>query len=487
MAHVPEGFLQFCLKFEYFKRNSTSIARKNVQKVIDSTLPDLVFPELEPKFTYNPPPPSEEPKEEEAPRPLKRKHASSGSDPSKSTDSPSKNRKTTSENQESTGFILSDPDSDDFVTNEMESEPENADETGQCTLKKVKFLYENFAANEFWLLEYQNRDATLEEYLGVMAAQRITKTRYFPILSLFVCDDDKFRVLTGYRKMTMSFECHELKGWFRMSISYMSCQDGCLILYGDTVRHIKKWKYQSVAAKDFFYLVRDPEMVFRTLEFDVESYRKWDPAVWSFSSFHHKIHKYLVNTQLVVDKFNMKVFNNYAVTICGQEILMLVLRHLKPENLKKVALRMWNATGVLQKRSVEPDDVEFLSVLYNDEHWKYIKTLDINDPQIRIHRNSFSRFFHLDDFYSLRQNDFEPLVIAFARIEVFDHHLSSFHVNEEFDFRVAHRFLIGEFEHEIASMDNTKPEYKEYSLRNGVKIIFQEVQRIVQFAREFKR
>ncbi|CAL2041311.1 unnamed protein product [Caenorhabditis brenneri] len=222
------------------QQSSTAIAHANVPQLFDSQLkPAIGFPTFNQSSMINPS------SSEGSSKSLKRKSLSIDGAPS------SKHQKVTTkdDDEESIELIESNRSFNNVEQNMIDLESGASMEKDHCSLDKVISLYEKIALSEFRLSEHQDREVTLEEYLEVIDVKRITKTSHLPILRL--SSDDKFQVLTGYQKTTMNFECKGVNGLVRKSISYMSCQDGCLVWNGSAVRHIEKYDYRTVAAKDF--------------------------------------------------------------------------------------------------------------------------------------------------------------------------------------------------------------------------------------------
>ncbi|EGT33937.1 hypothetical protein CAEBREN_05014 [Caenorhabditis brenneri] len=169
---IPQGFIQFCIKFEYFKRNPTPVARTNVLQLFNSSLmkqSDLVFPQMELSFMNNPL--SSEP----SPRSSKRKNTSDTDTPT-STDKapPSKNRKTTSEDQ----YMEIEQDSNVHESTDFESKTGDANDFRNITLQSVKT-----SPNQLEL-QIHREIRELEEKFQAQKKFRTKKTLQFKLLEL---------------------------------------------------------------------------------------------------------------------------------------------------------------------------------------------------------------------------------------------------------------------------------------------------------------
>lgn len=413
---IPEGFLQLCIRHEYFKRNSAQDAHQNVCQMIDSQLTrraELQLPDLEPEFGANPQP-----------------------------DPPTPKRDTYRDRYYSENVVseripdneAEDQDSDDSrISEDSESISENEPE-GQCTLRKAEMLYKKLAKQELKTFMKPGRlmravkagrvigILSSKDIMEILSIRRIIKTSHFDLIQRPIF---YLKTLISYRKLSMDFRSDATS-----SIHYMSAREGCLIWYGDTVKVEKTQKYQSVAANDFVYLIRHIDTRLERLEFDIEDYRKWDPPVWPFQSFFGKINNYMRRRNKIrVCRLFMKVFYNKGLPESGQKVLGAIWNHLRCDILKTVKLRVWDDSEVLERRDLKAKgEGDPLRVVYHSNQWRNIRDLDICDWKIVVDSTdltNYSKFtvLRVVRMCRLSQKHYEELFESFYKNIVFRNYL----------------------------------------------------------------
>ncbi|CAL2039057.1 unnamed protein product [Caenorhabditis brenneri] len=396
---ISDEFLRFAINFEYFKRNSVRDAHLNVCRMIDAAefndrrLPDLKPDELE--VDDDPP--------------LKRKRYGG----------------------EVNLMEEEDQGSDDSY---MEGYRNEFDDV--CSMKKIKMTYEELATNELKEYSKKGRKVSGEEILRVLSIREIAKS---PIFDSIRRPIRVVEATVGYRKVTIKF-CSDAT----IPITFMSSQQKCLIWYGNTLAVGKNSKYQSLAAKTLFYLVKHRDTKLDELEFDVEDYRKWDPPNWPFKLFYSKVGKHLRETSnLHVKNFVMKLFYDQGRTENGRAILETVWSRLKYTQLESVTLKVWDAGEVCAKwRIDEFDGEELLTMFHHSHQWRALKRLNILDRLILVEGWNFEYFLTLETLsYQLDTYQFQLLLMLFYQMPGPGDRTLTFIVDETFEFLEAEELL----------------------------------------------
>ncbi|EGT36416.1 hypothetical protein CAEBREN_15163 [Caenorhabditis brenneri] len=177
---IPQSSVEFCIQFEFFKRNPAPVARTNVLQLFDSSLmkqSNLFFPQMEPSFMNNPL--SSEP----SPRSSKRKYTSDTDTPTSTDSAPSsKNRKTTSEDQ----YMEIEQDSNVHESTEFESKTGDANDSRNNRDESLELCLELEMSPNQLELQIQREIRELEEKFQEQKKEylRKKKTLQFKLLEL---------------------------------------------------------------------------------------------------------------------------------------------------------------------------------------------------------------------------------------------------------------------------------------------------------------
>ncbi|EGT41850.1 hypothetical protein CAEBREN_15196 [Caenorhabditis brenneri] len=266
---------------------------------------------------------------------------------------------------------------------------------------------------------------------------------------------DSIEVHIGHRQITL-----EIRHSFTKTntlIDYICHEDGCLFIYEEERVLVKGIKYQSLAAKDLFYMVRHPEAEFKYLGIDIMEHE--DPVMYPFRSFFWKMYSYFMNNlshKIKVTEFFMTTFQYESVPNSAQSFISIFWNFLEPKVLKSAKLRVWNDGAVREKFQFDMNsDRNILKDLYATEQWKHLRHLDIYDFGIVVKPKDYRNFIHLETidvrfprnehFYS----HFKALLKAFGKHDSPDVNLEctvtvnpSFHIQESFFYLIEEKNIV---------------------------------------------
>uniref|UniRef100_A0A1I7U6K4 F-box domain-containing protein n=2 Tax=Caenorhabditis tropicalis TaxID=1561998 RepID=A0A1I7U6K4_9PELO len=356
MAQISEETVQFFLKHEYFKMNSAEQAHQNLEKLMRSMTDDdkRRFNDLEiDPVNVAPPigpwPPHEEIKRNTVVVYLARWY-----------------------------FENRDPsDSDD-------SEVDSEENSSNDVIIRIRRLYTVFAEQEVYQIWKSDRVLSFETIYILLTIRRIARERISKWINL-----PWFSLSIETRYRAILFEIWDASRENILKIIYESCEGGCRVynnLIGTTV---KKIKYQTLAATDFFFLVQHPNMTLRNLKFNINVKPYYG---FPFLSFYWKIQKLLrtLGHKVKVLKFEMRFFEMIEHRTRDQALVMTVLPYLEVYELIKL-------------RPISGGNIILSPLISETIAWKTCRVLDINDPKIWV--TSYSQVTGFTDLYLVLPND----------------------------------------------------------------------------------
>ncbi|EGT33301.1 hypothetical protein CAEBREN_20189 [Caenorhabditis brenneri] len=402
---IPQPFLQLCTKYEYFKRNNFTTTVQNVHEMINSELtrnavqrlpvvekpefPDDFFGEipLPPKRSPDPDPDSNDCEIPDDELPVKRRRKEKK--PEKKEEEKVTRRVKPSKMEQASdsncSMLTPDPDSDnsDIKDYEEEEEPEIRDDS-QIPLEIMRM----------WICRF----AELE----------IQKRAYFPRMSFNILEILSIRLAVPYETVTVRaplrivaihviisprcilFNLQFADTYTLTSVQYWSDKEGCLFRCRDRVRLIHGIKYQHLAAKHFFTLVRDPRNNIETLRFSTKEFDpKTDPPEWPSGIFYRKIQKHLSRLgkqQISVGHVDLHIHQYMGNPKDGEKRIQSILKHLNPDEIKSIKLRVWDDSSLRELKGIKMEDKRIF--IRNDwipmELWRRAGVLDILDRHICV-------------------------------------------------------------------------------------------------------
>ncbi|EGT38673.1 hypothetical protein CAEBREN_17317 [Caenorhabditis brenneri] len=345
--------------------------------------------------------------------------------------------------------IDSDDDGIEFI-DEVGDDKESIEPFDVLTLDVVKRVYRNLGRDEISVFtEYNNGRLELEEVLEILHIRKLTPIK---LVNLPI---DSIEVHIGHRQITL-----EIRHSFTKTtalIDYICHEDGCLFIYEEERVLVKGIKYQSLAAKDLFYMIRHPDAKFEYLGIDIMEHE--NPVMYPFRSFFWKMYAYFMNNlshKIKVTEFFMTTFQYESVPNSAQSFISIFWNFLEPKVLKSAKLRVWNDRDVREKFQFDMNsDRNVLKDLYATEQWQHLRHLDIYDFGIVVKPKDYRNFIHLETidvrfprnekFYS----HFKALLKAFGKHDRPDKNLEctvtvnpSFHIQESFFYLIEEKNIV---------------------------------------------
>ncbi|EGT33315.1 hypothetical protein CAEBREN_18356 [Caenorhabditis brenneri] len=297
---------------------------------------------------------------------------------------------------ESEDYPDSDVDSDDYGVDELD----DLDDTDvipdeyiipfdDFTLDFVKETYRILANREF--------QAIIQFPLGAAEdISRILHIRRFTRVYLLHLPIDSVEVTIGWRYIIFDIR-HAPTGTYN-TIQYVSHRDGCRFEHNNISMLVRGVKYQTLAAKDFFYLVRHPNSYLKKLIIGIVNYD--NPRLYPFQSFFWKLSNYFESSdslKLSVSEFVITTFYFNNDGDRARDFIEIFWSKLTPKVLKSAIFRVWNDEHVRHRLQLPaPSDRNLTRNLYHNEQWKHLKELDILDENIVINPAEYTHFTHLD-------------------------------------------------------------------------------------------
>ncbi|EGT42113.1 hypothetical protein CAEBREN_04390 [Caenorhabditis brenneri] len=290
----------------------------------------------------------------------------------------------------------SDIDSDDYEDDELD----DLDDTDvipdeyiipfdDFTLDFVKETYRILANREF--------KAIIQFPLGAAEdISRILHIRRFTRINLLHLPIDSVEVTIGWRYIIFDIR-HAPTGTYN-TIQYVSHRDGCRFEHNNISMLVRGVKYQTLAAKDFFYLVRHPNSYLKKLIIGIVNYD--NPRLYPFQSFFWKLSNYFESSdslKLSVSEFVITTFYENNDGDRARDFIEIFWSKLTPKVLKSAIFRVWDDEHVRHRLQLDvPPDRNLTRNLYHNEQWKHLKELDILDENIVINPAEYTHFTHLD-------------------------------------------------------------------------------------------
>ncbi|EGT37454.1 hypothetical protein CAEBREN_19497 [Caenorhabditis brenneri] len=276
----------------------------------------------------------------------------------------------------------------DDVEANVDMPVENVNDFDVFTLDVVKEVYRILAVWEFNLVT--------EEPLELDDIPKVLHFRKFAPVKLVNFPIDILEVTIGYRNIIFDIRHAPTKTF--TCIQYLSHTEGCVFQYNETSVLIKGIKYQSLAAKDYFFMVRHKDAFFEKLAIKISNYET--PAIYPFQSFLWKLDNYFSmksDFQLSVLEFSMTTFYHNTSGDRGRNLIQIFWPKLVPTVLSHVIFRVWNDKSVRRRLDLLPTrDRHLTRDLYLTQQWKGITQLDIHDENIVIDPNEYVHFTHLE-------------------------------------------------------------------------------------------
>ncbi|CAL2032048.1 unnamed protein product [Caenorhabditis brenneri] len=320
----------------------------------------------------------------------------------------------------------SDVDSDDYGVEELDDlddidviPDEYIIPFDDFTLDFVKETYRILANREF--------QAIIQFPLGAAEdISRILHIRRFTRVYLLHLPIDSVEVTIGWRYIIFDIR-HAPTGTYN-TIQYVSHRDGCRFEHNNISMLVRGVKYQTLAAKDFFYLVRHPHSYLKKLIIGIVNYD--NPRLYPFQSFFWKLSNYFESSdslKLSVSEFVITTFYFNNDGDRARDFIEIFWSKLTPKVLKSAIFRVWDDEHVRHRLQLDPpSDRNLTRNLYHNEQWKHLKELDILDENIVINPAEYTHFTHLDKTrVYLPTSDidylhFKEIAVAFGKLEPFE-------------------------------------------------------------------
>ncbi|EGT50032.1 hypothetical protein CAEBREN_02422 [Caenorhabditis brenneri] len=252
-------------------------------------------------------------------------------------------------------------DSDDSDINEPADFP--VAPNGIYSIEKVRRFYTHLAEEEMKAMKRREDELTLDNLLTIIRIRHIARERISKYIKLPI---DDIKVTIENRKVKFEIRCSNCCNQVR-TIIYQGSGGNYKVYFSETVYFETHIKYQTLAAKDFFFLVQNERMMFRHLVMDMTWHRiRRNRFKYPFISFHRKVQKYLqtLNHQLNVVFFAMRFFERPDdPRTFNQGLAMTILPFIRPDTLLTLQFRVW-------KMFNEPDYYVNMNTVSQTEQWR---------------------------------------------------------------------------------------------------------------------
>ncbi|EGT50029.1 hypothetical protein CAEBREN_12989 [Caenorhabditis brenneri] len=295
-------------------------------------------------------------------------------------------------------------DSDDSDINEPADFPVAPNDI--YSIEKVRRLYTHLAEEEMKEMKKREDELTLDDLLTIIRIRHIARERISKYIKLPV---DGIKVTIDNREVKFEIRCTRFNQV--RTITYQGSRGNYKVYFSNAVYYETHIKYQTLAAKDFFFLVQNERMMFRHLAMDMTWHRiRINKYQYPFISFHRKVQKYLqtLNHQLNVVFFSMRFFERPDdPRTFNQGLAMTILPFIRPDTLLILKFRVW-------KMFNEPDYYVNMNTVSQTEQWRACRILDLWCERIRIQDYSILTDFDIVRLLNLPQEDKDKLVLAYA-------------------------------------------------------------------------
>uniref|UniRef100_A0A1I7UIP6 Tudor domain-containing protein n=1 Tax=Caenorhabditis tropicalis TaxID=1561998 RepID=A0A1I7UIP6_9PELO len=242
-------------------------------------------------------------------------------------------------------------------------------------LQRVNRLFEEFARGDVSNVGTTVPRTLLKELPEILKIRRIAPSEECSQEILF--PHKYIQVLVEPRKITITVsetDPDEEEDSDSLSIVYESCPEGCWVYCRDKKQLHIDAKYQSMAAREFFHLIRHPNQGIKKMHI-INRPREIDgnQRIWPFTKFYWKIQKYLATLGRLISvetlDFEFFEFPNHRTS--DQAMVLAIFQYLRVPNQLKM-------------RCVSRVTVELNPLFTRCMSWRVFRHLDIQDERFLV-------------------------------------------------------------------------------------------------------
>uniref|UniRef100_A0A1I7U6K3 FTH domain-containing protein n=1 Tax=Caenorhabditis tropicalis TaxID=1561998 RepID=A0A1I7U6K3_9PELO len=293
-------------------------------------------------------------------------------------------------------------------------------------LKYVEKVYTDLAEQEIRKILEIDTHVSWDNFPRIMKIRRMAKET---LTYKMILPYDSLEVYNKHRCIEFVMRDERKEKEYR--VTYKSWQERCLVEDGIDETRIMGKKYQSVAAKEFFFLIQNRQREIKELRFFIKSRVIENQLTWPSTKFYWKIDKYMKAAPQIkpkVDEFEFHFFQLENDRTADQGMILAVFPHFDPQD--KVHFVCKNELPVALNR-------EFMNL---DEIWRNFGNFELTNMFV----SDFMLVTGFDNVYMVfSEFSMKKLLRASKKYEPPGETIeerawkTKFHIKNEFDFASA--------------------------------------------------